>query len=111
MTLSAVLIVIAGGYNVIWGWGALGKRELFDEASLFYSNLSFWGWLFLLIGVLQIVTAVLLFMRHALGVALAAVGATTSAFLAFFSLLSSSVRPRWPWTHSKRPTGPATTGR
>jgi hypothetical protein len=92
VTLSAVLILMAGGYNAIWGYGALGKKELFHEASLIYSNLEFWGWVFLIIGVLQILTAFLLFTRHPMGVILAAVGATTSAFIAFFSVLSN---PTW----------------
>ena len=91
VTLSGVLILIAGGYNAIWGYGALDKNELFHEASLVYSNLSFWGWTFVIFGVLQILAAVLLFMRHPLGVVLAALGATTSAFVTFFSLLSNPV--------------------
>ena len=95
VTLSAVLILIAGGYNAIWGFAALSRQELFHEASLIYQHLSLWGWLFVIIGVLQILTAILLFLRNPMGVALAALGATTSSFIAFFSLLSN---PAWSLT-------------
>ena len=92
VTLSAVLILIAGGYNAIWGYGALSKQELFHEESLVSSNLESWGWVFITIAVFQILTATMLFLRVPMGVALAVLGATTSAFIAFLSLLSN---PAW----------------
>ena len=58
VTLAAVLIVIVGVYNFVWGYGALDKKELFNESSLVYSNLNFWGWVFIVIGALQILTAI-----------------------------------------------------
>jgi len=92
VTLSAVLITLAGAYNVIWGLSALNKKELFHEESLVYSNLQFWAWLFLIVGALQLLTAVLLFMRNVVGAFMAVVGASTSAFLAIFSIVST---PGW----------------
>jgi hypothetical protein len=90
VTFSAVLIIIVGGYNLIWGYAALDKKELFDEAALIYSNLNFWGWAFIVIGALQILTAILLFMRRLWGAILAALGASFSAVMAFFALLANT---------------------
>jgi hypothetical protein len=90
VTLSATLIVIAGAYNLIWGYAALDKKELFNESSLVYSNLDFWGWFFIVLGVLQILTAFLLFARTPVGAILAGLGASASALVAFLSLLSNT---------------------
>jgi len=53
-------------------------------------SLDFWGWFFLIIGVLMVLTAILLFMRRAGGVILVGIGATTSALIAFFALLANT---------------------
>ena len=90
VTFSAVLIVIVGVFNVVCGYGALEKKELFDEASLVYSNLDFWGWFFLIVGALQILTAVLLFTRSALGAIFGILAASVSGMIAFFALLANS---------------------
>jgi hypothetical protein len=90
VTFAGVLILIAGGYNLIWGYSALDKKELFVESGLIYDNLDFWGALFLIVGALQLLTAVLLFMRRSTGLLLAVIGASTSALFAFFSLLSNT---------------------
>jgi hypothetical protein len=90
VTFAGVLILIAGGYNLIWGYSALDKKELFLESGLIYDNLEFWGVLFLIVGALQLLTAVLLFMRRSTGLLLAVIGASTSALFAFFSLLSNT---------------------
>jgi hypothetical protein len=92
VTLSAVLITVVGAYNVLWGIGALNKKSLFRESSLLYSNLTLWGWFFLIVGVGQVVTAVLLFQRRLVGAWMAAVGAGASAFFAAFTIVAT---PAW----------------
>jgi hypothetical protein len=90
VTFSGVLIAILGGFNVIWGYGALEKKELFNEAALVYSDLEFWGWFFIVVGALQILTAVLLFLRSSVGALFAILGASASAMIAFFALLANT---------------------
>jgi hypothetical protein len=92
VTLSAILVTIVGAYNIVWALGALNKKQLFHESSMIYSSLSLWGWTFLIVGALQIVTAVLLFMRNPFGAWLGGIGAGTSAFIAFFTLAAT---PAW----------------
>jgi len=90
VTFGGVLVLIAGGFNLIWGLGALEKKELFDASRLVYTNLEFWAWWFIAIGALQLLTAVLLFVRSAWGAILAVIGATVSALVAFFALLANT---------------------
>jgi len=82
VTFSGVLIAILGVFNVVW--------ELFNEAALVYSNLEFWGWFFIVVGALQILTAILLFTRSGFGAILAILGASVSAMIAFFALLANT---------------------
>src|SRR5262245_10114700 len=90
VTFAAILVLLAGGFNIVWGYGALDKKELFVEGRLIYSNLNFWGWFFIIVGAAQVLTAFLLFARKFGGVILAGVGASLSAMIAFISLLSNS---------------------
>lgn len=90
VTFSGVLILILGVFNAVWGYGALEKKELFDPSRLVYSNLEFWGWFFIIVGALQILTAVLLFARSGLGAIFAILGASMSAMIAFFALLANT---------------------
>jgi hypothetical protein len=90
VTFSGVLIAILGVFNLVWGYNALEKKELFNEAALVYSNLEFWGWFFIVVGALQILTAILLFTRSGFGAILAILGASVSAMIAFFALLANS---------------------
>jgi len=53
---SSVMLFIAGAFNVIWGISALTKEEYFNDQFLF-GNLTFWGWFWLIIGVITMVAA------------------------------------------------------
>jgi hypothetical protein len=68
------------------GIAALGKREYFDEASLLFQNLGFWAVVWIVIGALQILTAVLVARRTTAGKALGLAGASVSMLVWFFSL-------------------------
>ena len=92
VTLSAILITVLGGYNILWGIGALNEKSLYRESSLMYSNLRLWGWIFIVVGLAQLVTAVLLYQRRLLGAWMAGVGAGVSAFIAAFAIFAT---PTW----------------
>jgi hypothetical protein len=81
-----VLFTIAGFFHGIEGLGAIFKKEYFDESSLLYENLQVWGWVSLVLGVLQISAAYLLLGRSTAGRTLGIVVAATSAILTFFSI-------------------------
>jgi hypothetical protein len=86
-TLFATIAVgVAGGWNLILGIAALAKKEYFDQASLLYNNLTFWGWVWIFIGALQVLTAILIARRTTAGKALGIIGASLSMLIWFFSL-------------------------
>lgn len=86
-TLFASLAIgIAGGWNLILGVAAFTKTKYFDSASLLYRNLSFWGVVWIAIGALQLLTAVLVARRTTAGKALGLIGASVSMLVWFFSL-------------------------
>jgi hypothetical protein len=95
VTFMGVLILIAGFFNLIWGITALAKKEYFLEGALVYENLTFWGWVWIIVGAAQLLTAFLVFGRYPMGLFLAILGASFSALNAFFSI---GAYPAWAIT-------------
>jgi hypothetical protein len=59
---AGVLLLIAGVLNVIWGIAAIGDSKFFTEnVSFIISGLNTWGWILLIVGLLEIVAAFSLF--------------------------------------------------
>ena len=86
-TLFATIAVgVAGGWNLILGIAAFAKKEYFHQASLLYNNLTFWGVVWIFIGALQVLTAILIARRTTAGKALGLIGASASMLLWFFSI-------------------------
>jgi hypothetical protein len=83
---ASIIIGVAGGWNLILGVAALTKKEYFHSASLLYQNLSFWGVFWIVLGALQLLTAVLVVRRSTVGKALGIIGASVSMLVWFFSL-------------------------
>jgi hypothetical protein len=72
---AAVLFAIAGIWNGLAGLSAIFKKEYFSEQSLLYQNLQVWGWVWLIMGLLQLGAAAALVAGggRGMGIALAAV--------------------------------------
>jgi hypothetical protein len=66
--------------NAIWGLAALNNKAYFVTEGLLWSTLNTWGWIALIVGIIQIIGAMLVFARHA-------AGAVIAAFLAFCGLI------------------------
>ena len=77
---AGAMFGIAGAFNAIQGLSAIMKKEYFAGGTLVYDNLQFWGWAWLIIGVLQIGGAIMLFsgQGRVLGIVLAALSAVVS---------------------------------
>lgn len=59
---AGVLLMIAGVLNVIYGIAAIGDSKFFTEhATYIISGLHTWGWVHLIVGVLEFVAAFSLF--------------------------------------------------
>ena len=59
---AGVLLLIAGVLNIIYGIAAIGDSKFFTEnATYIISGLHTWGWIILILGVLELVAAFSLF--------------------------------------------------
>jgi hypothetical protein len=83
---ASVYLAIAGCFNVIWGITALAKKEYFAEGGLVFSNLQFWGWIALIAGAVQILTAFLIYARKAGGMILGVLVAMVATLVNFTSI-------------------------
>lgn len=77
---AGAMFGIAGSFNAIQGLSAVIKKEYFAGGTLVYDNLQFWGWAWLIIGVLQVIAALMLLAGRGrvLGIVLAALSAVVS---------------------------------
>ena len=92
VSLAATALVLGGILSVIWGLVALRKGDYFDETGLIWKNLHAWGWISLLLGVLQFVGAGLVNKKHEHARAIALVVAMIALLIGFMSL---DARPIW----------------
>src|ERR1700754_859293 len=79
-------LAIAGMLNLIWGITALSKKEYFVEGGLVWSGLGTWGWIAVVVAIIQIVAGGLLFARKIGGVLMAIVIAMCGMLVNFISI-------------------------
>ena len=95
LTFVGIAILIAGSYNALSGLGALTDDDTIAAAAsevLYGIDLTVWGWFWLIVGILQLVTGVLVLQRNVWGLWLGVAGASLSAFLTAFVIF---VFPLW----------------
>jgi hypothetical protein len=90
VTFAAVLAIIAGAYNALSGIAAIAEDDRTEQISevLYGVDITVWGWVWLIIGVVQIVVGVMIYQRHPLGQILGLVWAFLNATLAVFLIFS-----------------------
>ena len=86
---AGAMLGLAGFFNGIQGLGAIFKKEYFVETGLLYENLQFWGWVWFILGVVQIAMATALFDGRARSIGMLLAG--LSAVVAFASLGAAPV--------------------
>jgi hypothetical protein len=58
LVFASIMIAIAGVLNVIWGIAAISESKFFTQnATYILSGLNTWGWIVLIIGVLELFAA------------------------------------------------------
>ncbi len=95
VTFAAVMVVIVGLYNVLSGAGAIAESESVTaqvQEVLYGIDIKTWGWFWLIVGVAQLITAILLFSRSPIGAIIAITGALVSASFTIFIIF---VAPLW----------------
>ena len=93
VTFAGVMLFIGGVLNVIYGIAAIGDSKFFiQDQKYILSNLNTWGWVTLILGLLQLVGAFSLWAGGLYGRFVAILAASLSAVAA---LLAIPAYPFW----------------
>jgi hypothetical protein len=93
VTFAGVMLLIAGVLNVIYGIAAIGDSKFFiNDSKYILSNLNTWGWITLIIGVLQLFAAFSLWSGNLYG---RIIGIGAAGLSAIGALLSIPAYPFW----------------
>jgi hypothetical protein len=83
----AILLLIAGTLNVIYGIAAIGDSKYFGEsATVIFSDLNTYGWLILILGLIELAGGVSLWMGHIMGRTIGLVAASLGAIGALVTI-------------------------
>jgi hypothetical protein len=85
---AAAVLVVLGAVNVINGFTAI-QHSSYYRTDIVYNNFTFWGWMFLIWGVLQLVAGALVFARSTTGYFLGVSLALVAAILWFFMIFAA----------------------
>jgi len=93
-TFAAVLLLIAGTLNIIYGIGALDNANIFANSTRYvFSNLNTMGWVLIVLGLLQLTGGFSLMAGNTWG---RVIGVTAAGLGAIAALLSvSGANPWW----------------
>lgn len=90
---TGILLGIAGVLDVVWGIAAIGDSKFFTQSSVYiFSSLHTWGWITLIVGVIQLIAAFSLFSGGGFGRFIGIVAATLAAINALFG---TGTTPFW----------------
>ncbi|HMJ04364.1 MAG TPA: hypothetical protein VK506_15595 [Conexibacter sp.] len=90
---AGIMILIAGILNVIWGIAAIDNSTFFVEDERFiFSSLNTWGWITLILGVIQVLAAFSIWRGGAFG---AVFGIFAASLSAIGALLALPAYPFW----------------
>ena len=90
---AGILLGILGVLNAVWGIAAIDKASFFTaDAQYIVSDLSTWGWVTLIIGIMQVFAAFSLFSGGGYGRVIGVIAASLSAIAALLSIPAS---PFW----------------
>jgi hypothetical protein len=93
VTFAGVLLLIAGVLNVIYGIAAIDDSSFFvNDQKYIISNLNTWGWVTLILGVLQLIAAFSLWSGSLYG---RIIGIGAAGLSAIGALLSIPAYPFW----------------
>ena len=90
---AAVLLMVAGVLNIIYGIAAIGNSKFFVHNTHYvFASLKTWGWLTLILGILELLAAFSLFGGGAYG---RYFGIAVGSLAAIGALLSIPAYPFW----------------
>ena len=95
ITFAGIAALVAGAYNALSGIAALSDDDTIAAQAkevLYGIDLTAWGWFWLIVGVAQLVTGVLILQRNMVGLWLGVTAASLSGLMTVFIIF---VFPIW----------------
>jgi hypothetical protein len=93
-TFAAILLLIAGTINIVYGIGALDSANIFvNEKRFILDDLNTMGWVLIILGVIQLTGGFSLLAGNAYGRIIGIIGASLGAIGALFSI--GGANPWW----------------
>ena len=94
VTFAAIIAGVLGVFNILSGIAAIAEDDQTEALHevLFGVNITAWGWFWLILGVLQVITAWLIYQRSVVGQTLGLIWAFVIASLSVFMIF---VAPIW----------------
>jgi len=93
-TFAAILLVIVGTLNIIYGIGALDSANIFTNDKRFiFSNLNTMGWVLIVLGLIQLSGGISLAAGSTYGRVIGIIGGSLGAIGALFSI--GGANPWW----------------
>jgi hypothetical protein len=93
VTFAAILLLIAGTLNIVYGIGALDSANIFvNEKRYILTDLNAMGWVLIVLGVIQLTGGFSLMAGNAYGRVIGIIGGSLGAIGALFSIGGSN-----PW--------------
>ena len=90
---AAMLLLIAGTLNIIYGIGALDDANIFvNDQRFIFSNLNTMGWVLIILGIVQLIGGLSLMGGQAFGRVIGIIGAGLGAIAAVLSIGGN-----YPW--------------
>jgi hypothetical protein len=83
----AILLLIAGTLNLIYGFGAIGNAHFFTSSTSYvFANLHTWGWITVILGLIQLTAGFSLIAGNAYGRVIGIIGAALGALEALLAV-------------------------
>ncbi|HEY6397292.1 MAG TPA: hypothetical protein VIX82_07540 [Solirubrobacteraceae bacterium] len=89
----AILLLMVGTLNIIYGIAAVSNAHFFDNTQYVFSSLHTWGWITIIVGVIELTAGFSLFAGGAYGRLIAIVAATLGALESLLSV--GGAHPWW----------------
>jgi hypothetical protein len=89
----AILLIIAGTLNIIYGIAAVSNAHFFDSTQYVFSSLHTWGWITIIVGIIQLTAGLSLTTGGGYGVVMGIVAATLGALESLLSI--GGTHPWW----------------
>jgi hypothetical protein len=87
---AAIVLVLAGGLNIINGLAAVNHGSYYSSQVMF-GSLKTWGWIMLIAGICQLAAGLMVFARNIYGYYAGVVLAMLGVFVWFFLMFSAPI--------------------